>query len=68
MNRRCVHVVDDEDAVRRSTQMILRVLGYETQAFGSGFASWRHSPGLLTAVSCSTCECPKSTVSKFSKG
>ena len=46
MNPRCVHVVDDEDAVRRSTQMILRVLGYETQAFESGIAFLEAQPNL----------------------
>ena len=46
MNPRCVHVVDDEDAVRRSTQMILRLLGYETKAFESGIAFLEAQPNL----------------------
>jgi two-component system response regulator FixJ len=36
MSDRCVHVVDDEDAIRRSMQLMLRVLGYGAQTFESG--------------------------------
>ena len=36
MSARCVHVIDDEDAIRRSMQLMLRVMGYEAQAFESG--------------------------------
>ena len=38
MMKRCVHVIDDEDAIRRSMQLMLRVLGYEVQTFESGIA------------------------------
>ena len=38
MSKRCVHVIDDEDAIRRSMQLMLRVLGYEVQTFESGIA------------------------------
>lgn len=38
MSKPCVHVIDDEDAVRRSMQLMLRVLGYEVQTFESGVA------------------------------
>lgn len=33
-----VHVIDDEAAIRRSMQLILRVLGHETYVFDSGSA------------------------------
>ena len=36
--KRCVHVIDDEDAIRRSMHLMLRVLGYEVQTFDSGIA------------------------------
>ena len=35
MSSRYVHVIDDEEAIRRSMQLMLRVLGYETRAFDS---------------------------------
>ena len=38
MMKRCVHVIDDEDAIRRSMHLMLRVLGYEVQTFDSGIA------------------------------
>ena len=38
MSKRCVHVIDDEDAIRRSMHLMLRVLGYEVQTFDSGIA------------------------------
>ena len=36
MSARCVYVIDDEDAIRRSMQLMLRVLGYGAQTFESG--------------------------------
>lgn len=36
MTVRRVHVVDDEEAIRRSMDLMLRVLGYEAQCFESG--------------------------------
>jgi two-component system response regulator FixJ len=36
MSTRCVHVVDDEDAIRRSMQLMLQVLGYSARSFESG--------------------------------
>jgi two-component system, LuxR family, response regulator FixJ len=38
MSPKFVHVVEDEPAIRRSTQMILKVLGYEPQTHVSGVA------------------------------
>ena len=38
MSARPVLVIDDEEAIRRSMQLMLRVLGYEVQAFESGIA------------------------------
>jgi two-component system response regulator FixJ len=38
MSNRYVHVVEDEDAIRRSTHMMLKVLGYEPQTHPSGVA------------------------------
>jgi two-component system, LuxR family, response regulator FixJ len=36
MSDRCVYVVDDEEAIRRSMHMMLRVLGYEARTYESG--------------------------------
>lgn len=38
MRTRYVHVVEDEQAIRRATQMILKVLGFEPQVHASGIA------------------------------
>jgi two-component system response regulator FixJ len=38
MSVRYVHVVEDEDAIRRSTHMMLKILGYEPQTYASGVA------------------------------
>jgi len=38
MSQRHVHVVEDEDAIRRSLRMMLRVMGYEPHAHVSGAA------------------------------
>ena len=35
MSARCVHVIDDEEAIRRSLQLILRVLSYDVRTFAS---------------------------------
>jgi two-component system response regulator FixJ len=41
-----VHVVDDEDAIRRSMQLMLRVLGHQVNAFESGAALLEVEPQL----------------------
>lgn len=38
MRTRYVHVVEDEQAIRRATQMMLKVLGFEPQVHASGIA------------------------------
>lgn len=51
MSERRVYVVDDEEPIQRSLQMMLRVLGYAPEAFGSGsqfIASLPHlKPGCM---------------------
>ena len=46
MNPRLVYVVDDEEAIRRSLHLMLRVLGYEARQFESGAAFLARLPGL----------------------
>jgi two-component system response regulator FixJ len=46
MIRRPVHIVDDEAAIRRSMELMLRVLGYEAHAFESGVAFLEAQPQL----------------------
>ena len=36
MSIKYVHVVEDEEAIRRSTHMMLKILGYEPQTHASG--------------------------------
>jgi len=43
---RLVHVVDDENAIRRSLQLMLRVLGYDARSFESGAAFLAAQPEL----------------------
>jgi two-component system response regulator FixJ len=50
MSKRCVHVVDDEGAIRRSLHLMLQVLGYEAHSFESGVS-------FLQAQSETRCEC-----------
>lgn len=38
MTKRCVYVVDDEEPIRRSVQLILRLMGFEASTFDSGVA------------------------------
>jgi len=46
MSARDVHVVDDEEAIRRSLHLMLRVLGYDAQLFASGTSFLAALPGL----------------------
>jgi two-component system response regulator FixJ len=46
MSTRCVHVIDDEDAIRRSMHLMLRVLGHEARTFASGTEFLAAQPGL----------------------
>lgn len=48
MNPRLVYVVDDEEAIRRSLHLMLRVLGYEARQFESGAAFLARLPGLAS--------------------
>jgi two-component system, LuxR family, response regulator FixJ len=49
MSDRQVHVIDDEDAIRRSMQLMLRVMGYAPQTFESGVGFLAAQPGLAPA-------------------
>ena len=46
MSLKHVHVVEDEEAIRRATQMMLRILGYEVQTHVSGVAFLEALPNL----------------------
>lgn len=46
MTPRCVHVIDDEDAIRRSMHLMLRVLGFGVQTFESGTSFMAAQPEL----------------------
>lgn len=46
MSIRHVHVVEDEEAIRRSTHMMLKVMGYEPQTHASGTAFLDALPNL----------------------
>lgn len=43
-----MYIVDDEEAIGRSTRLLLRVLGYEARAFGSAAAFLAAQPELAT--------------------
>lgn len=36
MTRRLIHIVDDEESIRRSTGFMLRTSGFEVKTYGSG--------------------------------
>ena len=46
MSIKYVHVVEDEDAIRRATHMMLKVLGYEPQTHASGVSFLEALPNL----------------------
>lgn len=46
MSIKYVHVVEDEEAIRRATHMMLKVLGYEPQTHASGMAFLEAMPDL----------------------
>jgi two-component system, LuxR family, response regulator FixJ len=46
VSKRHVHVVEDEDAIRRSMHMMLRIMGYEPQTHVSGVAFLGELPKL----------------------
>jgi len=48
MKPRLVYVVDDEEAIRRSLHLMLRVLGYEARQFESGAAFLAALPDLAS--------------------
>ena len=48
MSRHAVYLIDDESAIRRSMQLMLRVIGHETQVFDSGIAFLEADPGLTS--------------------
>ena len=36
MTRRLIHIVDDEESIRRSTDLMLRTAGFKVKIYGSG--------------------------------
>ena len=61
---RLVHLVDDDEAVRRSVGFMLKTSGFQVRAYDSGIELLKAAASLESAASCSTSACPAWTVSR----
>ncbi len=62
--KRIIHLVDDEESIRRSAGFMLRTSGYDVKAYASGVEFLKEAKRRRRAASCSTCGCPRWTGSR----